>query len=89
MSVMTTPVRRNLIAVFNLRWVLGLEGSDPCDEWDANAVLDLPPGLWWRNGEIQFECQSCGCWTAWPADIADFEEENPANRCGGSPRCIP
>lgn len=89
MAVMAAPQKRNLIALFNLRWALDLEGHDPCDEWDANVVLQLPEGLWWRDGQVQFECRTCGAWTEWPAEIEDFHEDNPANVCGGSPRCIP
>lgn len=49
----------------------------------------LPDGLRYHDGEVQFECRSCGKWSEWPSDVADFEPGAYENMCGGSPRCCP
>ncbi|MEG8223513.1 hypothetical protein OSJ57_23350 [Sphingomonas sp. HH69] len=49
----------------------------------------LPEGLRERGGVIEFECISCGHWSEWNGDVADFEPGVSENRCGGSPRCCP
>jgi len=83
------PVSGRFANLFNLRWVLGRYGFDPCDEWDIDSVLGLPEGLSFIDGQVRFECRSCGNWTEWPVDVADFELDHDANVCGGSPRCLP
>lgn len=83
------PISGFLANLFNLRWVLGREGHDPCDEQDIDIVLGLPDGLSFIDGAIRFECNVCETWTEWPADISDFELGHNANVCGGSPRCCP
>lgn len=51
---------------------------------------ELPAGLLLNaKGFPEFECVSCGEWTEWPADIEDFDIDNPNNQCGRSPRCCP
>jgi len=85
----TIPVSTYLASLFNLRWVLGRVGYDPCDEWDADEILGLPEGLSMIDGTISFECRSCERWTEWPAAISEFELGHYANVCGGSPRCCP
>ena len=56
----------------------------------AELPSELPDGLVANaDGVIEFECQSCGNWTEWPADIEDFDSDGNANVCGGSPRCSP
>lgn len=50
---------------------------------------DLPDGLYLKDGQIVFECRSCGNWTEWPAEIEDFELGADTNVCGGSPWCLP
>lgn len=50
---------------------------------------DLPDGLSMVGGKVMFTCLSCGGTTEWPAEIEDFDPDNPSNVCGGSPRCIP
>lgn len=59
------------------------------EDGNFDPGYDLPDGLRYHDGEIQFECRSCGSWTEWPASVADFEPGASENRCGGSPRCIP
>lgn len=51
---------------------------------------ELPEGLW-RNadGALMYECESCWKMAEWPVEAEDFELGNPANVCGGSPRCCP
>lgn len=50
----------------------------------------MPPGLWrTSDGTLKFECRGCGEPTEWPAEIAEFDINNHANMCGGSPRCCP
>ena len=83
------PVSLSLANLFNLRWVLGREGYDPCDEQDIDLVLGLPEGLSFSDGAVRFECHGCEKWTPWEGGIADFEEGHYANMCGGSPRCCP
>ena len=85
----TRPVSASLANLFNLRWVLGREGFDPCDEQDIDLVLGLPEGLSFIDGAVRFECRGCEAWTPWEGEIADFEEGHYANMCGGSPRCCP
>lgn len=50
---------------------------------------ELPDGLREENGVIEFECRSCGTWTAWEGEILDFDPDAHENMCGGSPRCCP
>lgn len=83
------PVSASLANLFNLRWVLGREGFDPCDDQDIDLVLGLPEGLSFSNGAVRFECRGCEQWAPWEGDIADFEIDHYANMCGGSPRCCP
>lgn len=78
-----------LANLFNIRWELGRYGSDPCDEWEIETLLKYPDGLTYRSGGPQFPCNCCGEWTTWEGEIADFEEGNHSNLCGGSPRCCP
>lgn len=54
-----------------------------------NPEPELPEGLVMLGGRPQFACRSCGQWTEWEGDVADFEDGNPHNMCGGSPRCCP
>jgi hypothetical protein len=78
-----------LAGMFGLRYLLDRYGYNPCDEWDIDVVLGLPEGLMYRDGEIQFECKSCERWSQWPAEVADFCDDDPNNLCGGSPRRCP
>ncbi len=50
---------------------------------------ELPDGLREYNGLIEFQCRSCGAWTEWPDEIADYDPDAHENMCGGSPRCCP
>lgn len=52
-------------------------------------VVDLPDGLTYRNGRIEFDCVSCGNASEWPVETELFELDDPMNLCGGSPRCCP
>ena len=83
------PVSGFLAAMFNLRWVLGREGFDPCDEWDPSDILGLPDGLTYRNGRIEYDCVRCGNAAEWPVEIELYEHGDDMNLCGGSPRCCP
>jgi len=57
------------------------------EQWEDE---ELPEGLERTNdGTLLFECLSCGRDTEWPAEVADFDINNSANLCGGSPRCCP
>lgn len=78
-----------LAHAFDLRWMLGRYGFDPCDEWSIDDMLKLPDGLSYHNGSISFQCRSCDKWSAWEADVADFDIDDHNNLCGGSPRCCP
>lgn len=78
-----------LEALFGVRYLLGRYGDDPCDEWCIEDIMNLPDGLFYIGGKIQFECNVCEKWTEWPADISEFEIGHYANVCGGSPRCCP
>ena len=51
---------------------------------------ELPYGLWHDSkGALTFECRACGRDTKWEARIDEFDINNYANVCGGSPRCCP
>lgn len=78
-----------LANLFRVRFALGLEGYDPCDEWDIDQVLELPEGLTYVRGAIRFECLSCGELAELPCDVSEFDIDAPENLCGGSPRCCP
>lgn len=82
-------VSRRLAHLFGLRWVLGREGYDPCDAWAPEDVLGWPPGLTYRNGAAHYYCVSCGELTEWPLEPEEYDEGDPNNLCGGSPRCCP
>ena len=82
-------VSGSLANLFNLRWVLGRYGFDPCDEWDIDSLLGLPEGLSYIDGEVKFECRVCEAWTIWEGEPHEFEIHHYANVCGGSPRCCP
>jgi hypothetical protein len=55
----------------------------------APPVLRLPKGLWYSGDVLTFACRSCGEHTEWPAGPEDFDINEHANMCGGSPRCLP
>lgn len=82
-------VSADLARIFNLRWVLGRVGNDPCDEWCIDTLMGLPEGLTYRDGAPQFQCGVCEAWTVWEGDLQSFENGHYANVCGGSPRCCP
>lgn len=88
-EVRSVEVSSFLARLFDLRWVLGRYGDDPCDEVDIDLILGLPDGLTYRDGCIQFECNACEKWTEWHGEVTDFENGHYANVCGGSPRCCP
>lgn len=83
------PVSAYLANLFGLRFVLGREGLDPCDEWEIEALLSYPEGLEYREGRAKFSCRVCDAWTDWDGEPGDFEDGHYANVCGGSPRCCP
>lgn len=89
MTVATKPISARLASLFNLRWMLGRYGNDPCDEWAIDDLLGLPDGLTYQDGQVQFQCRVCEKWTEWPADVEDFDPDAYQNVCGGSPRCCP
>lgn len=64
-------------------------GGTNCQRVAPDNEDDLPDGLIYNDGQIQFECISCGAWTEWCGDVADFEPGAHENMCGGSPRCCP
>lgn len=78
-----------LANLFGLRYILDREGNDPCDDWDINLVMELPEGLWYANGAVQYECESCHQATELPIEPEEFEYGHPHNVCGRSPRCCP
>lgn len=82
-------VSGSLANLFDLRWLLGRYGYDPCDETCVDTVLGLPDGLSYIGGSVKFQCESCAQWTTWEGEIPEFELGHYANRCGGSPRCCP
>lgn len=88
-DIITVPVSSRLASLFGLRWLLGRYGFDPCDEWDPNAFLGLPDGLFWRAGNVMYCCASCGEATELPVDPEEYEDGHPHNVCGRSPRCCP
>lgn len=51
--------------------------------------VELPEGLIEQDGKVLFRCRSCEHWCEWPAEIEDFDINDPHNVCGGSPRCCP
>jgi len=62
--------------------------------WDTDSDedddADLPDGLWRdAKGTLMYECRACGKSDEWPAEIADFDINNYANMCSGSPLCCP
>lgn len=67
----------------------GLDTSRQLVEPDKDDNDGLPEGLRLSGNEVQFQCRSCERWVEWPSDVADFEIDNPANMCGGSPHCCP
>lgn len=83
------PVSGFLANLFDLRWVLGRCGHDPCDEWDIDTLMGLPDGLSFRDGEVQFECRNCERWSQYHGEVNDFDIDDDMNLCGGSPRCCP
>lgn len=61
-------------------------------EWDRDQGDDdddLPAGLWRSNGRIMFACRVCDESTEWPVGPEEFDINEHANMCGGSPRCCP
>lgn len=78
-----------LAGMFGLRWILGREGYDPCDEIDVDALMLLPDGLSYQDGRISFQCNCCERWAPWEGEVDEFEYGDPMNLCGGSPRCCP
>ena len=38
---------------------------------------------------MYFKCRVCGTNVRWEGDPEDFDEDDPNNLCGGSPRCCP
>lgn len=87
----TLPVEISLRLAnpFDLRWMLGRYGYDPCDECSIDAIFDLPDGLSYRNGSISFQCRVCDNWAEWPVAVEEFDIDSDMNLCGGSPRCCP
>jgi hypothetical protein len=87
------PKRREiaprLSLLFGLRYMLDRYGYDPCDEWDIDTLLQLPEGLEYRSGQIQYQCRVCERWTELPVDATEFELDDPHNMCGRSPSCCP
>lgn len=75
--------------LFGLRFLLDRYGYDPCDEVDIDLVLNLPEGLSYRAGQVQYECESCGEWTELPIDPSEYEHGHPHNVCGRSSGCCP
>ena len=51
----------------------------PEDEW--------PDGVWERDGQMMFQCRSCGEAFPLECDLAEYDPE--VAYCGGSPRCLP
>jgi len=86
---MSREISSRFAVLFGLRYMLDRVGNDPCDECDIDALLGLPEGLTYVRGAIRFECLSCGDLDEWPAEVEDFDIDNPANRCGKSPGCCP
>jgi hypothetical protein len=85
----TKPNLGRLASLFNVRYLLGRYGYDPCDEWNPSDVLGLPDGLTYRNGRIEYDCVRCGNPAEWPVEVELFVEGDDMNLCGGSPRCCP
>ena len=93
MSALFAPKRvevsGSLANLFNLRWLLGRYGYDPCDQWDISTILGLPEGLSYTDGQIKYRCERCDELAEWCGEIEEFELGHYANLCGGSPRCCP
>lgn len=88
-DLLERPISGYFANLFDLRWVLGRYGYDPCDEVDVDILMGLPDGLRYHGGQIQFQCRVCDEWSEWPVDIADFDIDDRNNVCGGSPLCCP
>lgn len=60
----------------------------PMDEVAAMASAPpLPDGVWERQGELVYQCRSCGETVRLEFDPEEFDPETAY--CGGSPRCLP
>lgn len=68
--------------LFETKPIVGKERQAPSH--DA-----LPDGLIRQEGKVQYRCRVCEAWTEWPAEIEEFDINDPHNVCGGSPRCHP
>lgn len=53
----------------------------------APPPVELPDGVWERDGRLFYTCLSCERATELHCDLEEFD---PAQAyCGGSPRCLP
>jgi len=64
-------------------------GPDPVEVYAIDVTLN--DGLSYSASErgFVFSCRSCGTPTPWEGEVDDFDYEDPANLCGGSPWCLP
>lgn len=67
-----------------------LEEEDIQEALREILLESLPEGITLGYRDVPlFECRGCGRVAEWPAEIRDFDPNNPHNLCGGSPRCCP